>query len=66
MLQMAMAADLLTIGLGNEFATQVTMIWYAETAPIGIRNMAKKRTPVFVVDMTIILPIQDTHMRHMM
>lgn len=36
MLAMAMAADRLTRGRGNELATQAIIIWYAETAPMGI------------------------------
>lgn len=35
-LPMAMALERFTRGRGKEFATQETMIWYEETAPIGI------------------------------
>lgn len=57
MFAIATQADLLTSGRGNEFATHGTMIVYAETAPIGIRNMAKNRAPRFVVAVAMALPI---------
>jgi hypothetical protein len=41
-LQMAIAADRFTIGRIKELATHATMIWKAETALMGMRNMPKK------------------------
>lgn len=38
----------------------------AETAPMGIRNMAKKRGPTDVAAVAMTLPAQATHMRQMM
>lgn len=35
-LPMAMALERLTSGRGKELATQETMIWYEDTAPMGI------------------------------
>ena len=40
-LQIAITADLLTRGRGNEMDTHDTIMVYALTAPIGMRNMAK-------------------------
>lgn len=81
MLQIAMAADLLTRGRGKLFATHATIIWYAETAPIlgnisecdnikgkgihGIKNIAKKRGPVLVVPVAIAFPTAETIIRQM-
>lgn len=62
-LHMAIAADLFTVGRGKEFATQDTMIWYAETAPMGIRNMAKKRAPSAVVPVAMAFPIVATSIK---
>jgi len=65
-LQMAMAAERLTMGRMNEFATQATMIWNAETAPIGMRNMPKNLGPTLVVPPTMALPTAETVSRQMM
>lgn len=81
MLQMAIAADRLTRGRGKLFATHATMIWHADTAPIlvkvsgngrlersythGIRNIAKKRGPVFVVPVAIAFPTAETTIKQM-
>jgi hypothetical protein len=64
-LQIAIAADLLTNGRGKLLATQVMMIWYALTAPSGIKNMAKNLAPVFNVLTTIIFPTQLTISKQM-
>lgn len=39
------------------------MIWYAETAPIGIKNIAKKRAEILVVDITMIFPMTEMNMK---
>jgi Cys-tRNA synthase (O-phospho-L-seryl-tRNA:Cys-tRNA synthase) len=39
------------------------MIWYAETAPIGIKNMAKKWAEILVVDTTMTFPMTEMNMR---
>lgn len=59
MLQVAIATVRLTRGRGKEFATHATMIVYAENAPIGIRNIAKKRAPVTVDPVAIALPTAE-------
>jgi hypothetical protein len=41
------------------------MIWYADTAPNGMRNIAKNLAPVFKVETTIIFPTQDTMSKQM-
>lgn len=66
MLAMATQADRFTIGRGKELAIQGTMIVKAEMAPIGIRNMAKKRAPRLVVPVAMALPIAATSIRTMM
>lgn len=38
----------------------------AETAPIGMRNMAKKRAPMFVVPVAIAFPTAATSIRQTM
>lgn len=38
----------------------------ADTAPMGIRNMAKKRAPTLVVAVAMALPTAATSMRQMM
>lgn len=63
MLAIATQAERFTIGRGKELATHGTMIVYAETAPIGIKNMAKKRAPRFVVLVAMALPIIATIIR---
>ena len=59
-LQIAIAADRFTSGRGKLLATQVMIIWYALTAPSGIRNMAKNLAPVFRLLTTMIFPTQLT------
>jgi hypothetical protein len=61
-----MAAERLTIGLIKELATQATMIWKAETAPMGMRNMPKNLAPTLVVPPTMALPTAETVSRQMM
>lgn len=39
---------------------------HADTAPIGMRNMAKKRAPTFVVAVAMALPTTATSIRHTM
>ena len=39
---------------------------HAETAPIGIRNIAKKRAPMFVVPVAIAFPTAATSIRQTM
>lgn len=39
---------------------------HAETAPMGIRNMAKKRAPRLVVPVAIALPIAASIIKQMM
>jgi hypothetical protein len=65
-LQMAIAADRFTIGRMKELATQATMIWKAETAPMGMRNMPKNLGPTLVVPPTMALPTADTVKRQVM
>lgn len=65
-LQMAIAAERLTVGRINELLIQATMIWKAGTAPRGMRNMAKKRTAVLREAVTRTLPTQETISRRMM
>lgn len=65
-LQIAIAADRLTSGRGKLFATHATIIWYAETDPRGIKNIAKNLAPVFKVEMTMMLPINEMESRQMM
>lgn len=56
MLAIAMLALRFTIGLGNELAIQGTMIVKADTAPMGIRNIAKYRAPSTDVAVVMALP----------
>ncbi len=42
------------------------MVLQAETAPMGIRNMAKKRAPRFMVPVAIALPTAAMSIRTMM
>jgi len=65
-LQIAIAAERLTIGRMKEFAIQATIIWKAETAPIGMRNMPKNLGPTLVVPPTMALPTAETVSRQMM
>jgi hypothetical protein len=65
-LQMAIAADRFTIGRMKELATHATMIWKAETAPMGMRNMPKNLGPTLVVPPTMALPTAETVKRQMM
>lgn len=60
---MLIHAERLTSGRRNEFAIQERMIWYAETAPIGIKNMAEKRAGILVVDTTMTFPMTEMGMR---
>ena len=60
---MLIHAKRLTSGRGNEFAIQERMIWYAETAPIGIKNTAKERARILVVDTTMTFPMTEMSMR---
>ena len=66
MLQIAILAERLTRGRGKELAIQERMIWNEETAPMGIKNMAKKRGPVDVVAVAMTLPRQASSIRQMM
>jgi hypothetical protein len=66
MLQIEIAADLLTNGRGKLLAIQAMIIWYAGTAPSGIRNMAKNLAPVFSVDTMIVFPMQEIVSKQMM
>jgi hypothetical protein len=50
----------------KELATQATMIWKAETAPMGIRNMPKNLAPTLVVPPTMAFPTAETVSRQMM
>jgi hypothetical protein len=50
----------------KEFAIQATMIWKAETAPMGMRNMPKNLAPTLVVPPTIAFPTAETVSRQMM
>lgn len=50
----------------KEFAIQATMIWKAETAPMGIRNIPKNLAPTLVVPPTIAFPTAETVSRQMM
>lgn len=56
----------LTSGRGNELATQATMIWYADTAPMGMRNIAKKRAGTLSVAVAMMLPTTDMSIRQAM
>lgn len=38
---------------------------HADTAPMGIKNMAKKRAPTAVLPVAMALPTAATSMRHM-
>ena len=58
-LQIAIAADRFTMGRRKLFATQVIIIWYADTAPSGIRNMAKYLAPVLRVETTMMFPTHE-------
>lgn len=62
----AIAAERLTKGLGNEFATHAMMIWYAETAPMGIKNMPKNLAPRLVVAVQMMHPTTLTIISEMM
>jgi hypothetical protein len=57
MFAIATQALLLTSGLGKELAIQGTITTKALTAPMGMRNIAKKRAPMDVVAVAIALPI---------
>lgn len=46
--------------LGNEKCL------HADTAPIGIKNMAKKRAPMFVVAVAMAFPTTATSIKHTM
>jgi len=66
MLQIAMQLERLTRGRMNVFATQATMTWYAQTAPRGMRNIAKKRAPVEYVPVATALPTAEIRVNTMM
>lgn len=65
MFAIATQADRLTMGRGKELAIQGTMIVKAEMAPMGIKNIAKKRAPRFVVPVAMAFPAAATSIRTM-
>lgn len=63
MFAIAILALRLTSGRGKEFAIHGTTMVKAETAPHGMRNMAKYRAPNVVDPVTMALPIAATTIR---
>ena len=59
----ATISALFSNGRGKLEATNFTMIWKQDDAPIGSKNIAKKRAAVFIVETMMTFPMQAISIR---